>query len=80
MSDESDNDSDTSASISGISIESEQDEFSSDDQFIYDDESSKLICIGSSFTDIPASVIHEYSHKTKVSLHEKANLNPHIFL
>ncbi len=76
MSEESDNDSDLSISNSNILIESEHDELplnmttnliEEDNQFIYDEDLSKLICIGSNFDDIPLSILHEYSLKTKVN-------------
>ncbi len=35
-------------------------------QFIYDDETKRLICIGTHFDDIPQSIIDAYSLKTKV--------------
>ena len=35
-------------------------------QFIYDDDSNRLICIGSNFNDVPQSIIDSFSHKTKV--------------
>ncbi len=37
-----------------------------DSQFIYDDDSNRLICIGTTFDDIPQSIIDAYSLKTKV--------------
>ncbi len=72
MSEESDNDSDLSISNSNIFIESGHDELPTnlieeDNQFIYDEDLSKLICIGSNFDDIPLSILHEYSLKTKVN-------------
>jgi len=76
MSEDSDYDSDLSISNSNILIDSEHDEFPSklttnqtyeDNQFIYDEDLSKLICIGSNFDDIPLSILHEYSLKTKVN-------------
>ncbi|CAF0784077.1 unnamed protein product [Rotaria sp. Silwood1] len=36
-----------------------------DSQFIYDDDTQRLICIGSNFDDIPQSVIEAFSLKTK---------------
>lgn len=75
MSEESDNDSDISVSNSHILMESEQDEIPSniatnlmdeDNQFIFDEGLFKLICIGSNLDDIPLSILHEYSLKTKV--------------
>lgn len=38
-----------------------------DSQFIYDEDTGRLICIGSSFEDIPLSIIEKYSQTTKVS-------------
>ena len=76
MSEESENDSDVATSTCSISLESDQDELPSniptdlvdeDNQFIYDDDSSSLICIGSAFDDIPASIIQQYALKTKVN-------------
>jgi len=37
-----------------------------DSQFIYDEDTSRLICIGTTFDDIPQSIIHAYSDRTKV--------------
>jgi len=37
-----------------------------DSQFIYDDETNKLICIGTNFDNIPQSIIDAYSLQTKV--------------
>jgi hypothetical protein len=76
MSEESDNDSDVSFSNSNILVESEHDELpptiptylmEDDHQFIYDEDLSKLICIGSNFNDIPLNILHDYSLKTKVN-------------
>jgi hypothetical protein len=76
MSEESDIESDASASTYDIPSESEQDElvltitnnlFDEVNQFIYDEDSNKLICIGSDFDDIPLSIIQEYALKTKVN-------------
>lgn len=84
MSEESDNDSDISVSNSHILNESEQDELplnmtnnliEEDNQFIYDEDLSKLICIGSNFDDIPLSILHEYSLKTKVNKTKKKLLS-----
>ena len=74
----SDNDdSDLSTSTSNIIFEGDQEDLSSltkptssiendDEQFIFDDEFSKLICIGMNFEDIPWNILHDYSLKTKV--------------
>ena len=35
-------------------------------QFIYDDDSNRLICIGSTFDHIPQTIIDSFSKKTKV--------------
>lgn len=35
-------------------------------QFIYDDDSNRLICIGSTFDNIPQTIIDSFSKKTKV--------------
>jgi hypothetical protein len=76
MSEESDIESDASASTYDIPSEFEQDElvltitnnlFDEVNQFIYDEDSNKLICIGSDFDDIPLSIIQEYALKTKVN-------------
>jgi hypothetical protein len=84
MSEESDNDSDISLSTSNILMESEQDELplnmttnpiDEDNQFIYDEDLSKLICIGSHFDDIPLSILHDYSLKTKVNDKQENNSN-----
>ncbi len=37
-----------------------------DSQFIYDDDTNKLICIGTNFDNIPQSIIDAYSLQTKV--------------
>jgi hypothetical protein len=37
-----------------------------DGQFIYDDDTNRLICVGTNFNDIPQSIIDTYSLKTKV--------------
>ena len=75
MSEESEYDSDVSLPTSNILIESEHDEIpptiatnllEDEQQFIFDDDFGKLICIGSNLTDIPLSILHEYSLKTKV--------------
>ncbi len=80
MSEESDIESDTTASI--CDVESEQDELLStikndlmdeDSQFIYDEVFNKLICIGSNFDDIPFNIIQEYSLKTKVNYKNEIN-------
>lgn len=74
MSDELDNTSETQIPKDEI-IEPQSDDLSTDStinpvdeesQFIYDDDSNKLICIGSNFDDIPQSIIDAYSLKTKV--------------
>ena len=58
-------------------IEPEQDELPSDatvnpvdeeSQFIYQEETQSLFCIGSNFGDIPQSIIDAYASKTKVEL------------
>lgn len=77
MSEESDNDSEISFAHSNILIESEFDEIPftmptnfkqiEQQEFIYDDDLSKLICIGINFDDIPLNILHDYSLKTKVS-------------
>lgn len=75
MSDDSDNDSDVSFAHSNILIESEYDEmpftmtnnFKEEQEFIYDEELCKLICIGINFDDIPLNILHDYSLKTKVN-------------
>ncbi len=86
MSEESDNDSDVSLPTSNILIESEHDELpptipnnllDDEHQFIYDEDYNKLICIGSNFTDIPLSILHDYSLKTKVN---HPTLNPSLVL
>lgn len=37
-----------------------------ENQFIYDDEMNRLLCVGTTFSDIPQSIIDTYSLKTKV--------------
>ena len=75
MSEESENESDVSLSNSHILIESEYDEMpltitkplkDEEPEFIYDDDFSKLICVGINFDDIPLNILHDYSLKTKV--------------
>ena len=68
MSVDSDNDSDASISNSNILSEEEPDELPSNltSNFIFDEDLGKLICVGSNFDDIPLSILHEYSLKTKV--------------
>lgn len=39
-----------------------------EEQFIYDDEMNRLLCVGTNFSDIPQSIIHTYSLKTKVKI------------
>ena len=59
-------------------IEPERDNLRSDstinpiddeNQFLYDDEVNRLLCIGTNFSDIPESIIDTYSLKTKVKDH-----------
>ncbi len=77
MGEDSDYESDISVSNSNRVMESEQDELplkmattlmNEDNQFIYDEDLCKLICIGENFDDIPLSILHEYSHKAKVNI------------
>lgn len=35
-------------------------------QFIFDDEMNRLICVGTTFSDIPHSIVDAYASKTKV--------------
>lgn len=35
-------------------------------QFIYDDDMNRLICVGTTFSDIPQSIVDAYATKTKV--------------
>ena len=87
MSVDSDNESDVSVSNSNILFECEPDEIPSivgksfmeeereqEQEFIYDDELKKLICIGISFDDIPLNILHDYSMKTKVNNDPKEEL------
>ena len=37
-----------------------------DNQFIFDDDSRTLICVGSHFDDVPQSIIELFAQKTKV--------------
>ena len=37
-----------------------------ENQFIFDDEMKRLLCVGTTFSDIPQSIIDTYSLKTKV--------------
>lgn len=64
-------------------IEPEQDELPSDatinpvdeeSQFIYQEETQSLYCIGSNFDDIPQSIIDAYASKTKVELRDNRPL------
>lgn len=55
MTEDSETDSERSNSIS---------EF--DGEIIFDENSQKLICIGTNFDVIPPSIIDEYAHRTKV--------------
>ncbi len=80
MSEDSGNDSDVSVSNSNIITQSEQDKLPTkrttntmkeDQQFIYDKDFCKLICIGSNLNDIPLSILHEYSLKAKVNDEEE---------
>jgi hypothetical protein len=82
MSDESDNDSETRISEDKI-IEPQPDDLSrestinpvdEDSQFIYDDDSNRLICIGSNFDDIPQTIIDAFSFKTKVKEEKKNSI------
>lgn len=35
-------------------------------QFIYDEDTNRLLCVGTTFNDIPQSITDAYAHKTKV--------------
>ena len=37
------------------------------EQFIFDEESSRLLCIASNLEHIPSKIIDEYAHRTKVN-------------
>jgi hypothetical protein len=77
MSDESDHENDLAIPIINNQMsEPEEDDprtnstcnpVDEDSQFIYDDELKKLICVGSTFDDIPQSIIDAFSLKTKVN-------------
>lgn len=84
MSVDSDNDSDVSNHLFDV----EPDEIPStipgklgdDEQFLFDEELSKLICIGVQFDDIPLNILHDYSLKTKVTLEKKRNSQSNMYI
>ena len=80
MSEESDNDSEISFSTSNFLLELEHEELlptmgtNVDQQFIYDEDLNKLICIGVDFDDIPLNILHDYSLKIKVNNHTRRKI------
>lgn len=81
MSDESDAEREQSSLDTSVQIptdeviEVERDHLRSDstinpvdeeDQFLYDEDMNRLLCIGTTFSDIPQNIIDTYALKTKV--------------
>ena len=50
--------------VEGATINPDDEE----NQFIYDENSQLLICVGSTFNEIPQIIIEKYASKTKVKL------------
>lgn len=66
MSNESDYSTEQTAEPKDFPREEEENENEAESQFIYNEQSNSLLCIGEHFDHIPKSIIENYARKTRV--------------
>lgn len=63
------------AELANVPIQSTVNPMDEEEEFIYDEETNRLTCVGTQYSEIPQGIVDAYADKTKVLI---ANSNEKI--